>query len=565
MNAFDVKFFEEGSLGLSLVKSPTGFPVLKSEPKGQAKNRGIHAGDILIKLNGECLESWTFLDIMAGLRGAARPSILTFANLHDPELRMKYYGQREPLFFGGLGIKPQGVERSIAKLAVGIKKTESLSRPQIPPPRPERMSQNSWKQRTSEHSAPVIPPRPASMPRKSIAADSSENEKSQKSSIMQKLPSWSKWFKRTSRSKDDTIEKTPSLPPARPKDGPTAMRKSMPPPVTFRRPEKSVLAKANQRASAVLQERLGQNTTGYSGYSSGLLASNLDNSTDELVQGGVRRTITEEARDNIKESHPHLSPLSSETATVPTITMPKSTQDIAKQNIANSHPHLAISTDVPAIFEEKRDVSRMSKKGPAGLLRRNSWKSKGESTASIFSGTAVNEDNPESGAKIEQAGPEESRVTSPVQSTASNRFSNSSTSFIKPYSSVPLATKLKRRTSLSKSNSDETHSTHKAVARRGSINRRGATGIVSPSVAAPQPKAVAPEVPRVPPPRRKPPFKPKRKEVRALYDYDAQESDELSFKENDIIEMLEDLGTDWWNGKLNGKTGLVPKTYAVEI
>ena len=124
MNAFDVKFFEEGSLGLSLVKSPTGFPVLKSEPKGQAKNRGIHAGDILIKLNGECLESWTFLDIMAGLRGAARPSILTFANLHDAELRMKYYGRREPLFFGGLGIKPLGVERSIAKLAVGIKKTE---------------------------------------------------------------------------------------------------------------------------------------------------------------------------------------------------------------------------------------------------------------------------------------------------------------------------------------------------------------------------------------------------------------------------------------------------------
>ena len=164
-------------------------------------------------------------------------------------------------------------------------------------------------------------------------------------------------------------------------------------------------------------------------------------------------------------------------------------------------------------------------------------------------------EEPESGGKVEEGGSEGSRATSPVQSTDSNRFSNAS----KPYSPVPLATKLKRRTSLSKSNSDEAHSTHKAVARRGSINRRGVTGIVSPSVAAPLPNAAAPEVP---PPRRKPP---QRKEVRALYDYDAQESDELSFKENDIIEMLDDLGTDWWNGKLNGKTGLVPKTYAVEV
>ena len=53
--------------------------------------------------------------------------------------------------------------------------------------------------------------------------------------------------------------------------------------------------------------------------------------------------------------------------------------------------------------------------------------------------------------------------------------------------------------------------------------------------------------------------------MRALYDYDAQDTDELSFKENDVIEMLDDLGSDWWNGRLNGNVGLVPKTYAVEV
>ena len=70
--------------------------------------------------------------------------------------------------------EPQGVERSISKLASGIKTTESHSHPQSPLSCPDRMPQNSWKQPTSENSAPVIPLQPASMPGKSIAPNHDE-------------------------------------------------------------------------------------------------------------------------------------------------------------------------------------------------------------------------------------------------------------------------------------------------------------------------------------------------------------------------------------------------------
>ena len=52
-------------------------------------------------------------------------------------------------------------------------------------------------------------------------------------------------------------------------------------------------------------------------------------------------------------------------------------------------------------------------------------------------------------------------------------------------------------------------------------------------------------------------------EARAIYDYEARASDELSFKRHDIITVLsrdeEDEG--WYNGVLHGKTGLFPNNY----
>lgn len=48
----------------------------------------------------------------------------------------------------------------------------------------------------------------------------------------------------------------------------------------------------------------------------------------------------------------------------------------------------------------------------------------------------------------------------------------------------------------------------------------------------------------------------------ALYDYDAEEQEELSFKEGDVIEVIQRSDDGWWYGKLsNGKTGLFPSNF----
>jgi len=65
----------------------------------------------------------------------------------------------------------------------------------------------------------------------------------------------------------------------------------------------------------------------------------------------------------------------------------------------------------------------------------------------------------------------------------------------------------------------------------------------------------------------KPTQKKANKKVRALYDYTAQNPDELSFKAYDIIEVTEETNNsnDWWMGRLNSQVGLFPKTYIENI
>lgn len=62
-----------------------------------------------------------------------------------------------------------------------------------------------------------------------------------------------------------------------------------------------------------------------------------------------------------------------------------------------------------------------------------------------------------------------------------------------------------------------------------------------------------------PPPPPKP--SPKLPTCVALYPYDAQDTDELSFVPNDVIEIVKKDDSGWWMGKFNGREGLFPANY----
>lgn len=48
---------------------------------------------------------------------------------------------------------------------------------------------------------------------------------------------------------------------------------------------------------------------------------------------------------------------------------------------------------------------------------------------------------------------------------------------------------------------------------------------------------------------------------RALYDYDAQDASALSFRRNDIIEILSQEPSGWWDGLLGDERGWFPSNY----
>jgi len=53
--------------------------------------------------------------------------------------------------------------------------------------------------------------------------------------------------------------------------------------------------------------------------------------------------------------------------------------------------------------------------------------------------------------------------------------------------------------------------------------------------------------------------------ARALFDYEAANDTELSFKAGDILSVTEQDTSGWWYAELNGKQGFVPNNYVEEI
>ncbi|XP_062926523.1 proline-serine-threonine phosphatase-interacting protein 1-like isoform X3 [Mobula hypostoma] len=52
---------------------------------------------------------------------------------------------------------------------------------------------------------------------------------------------------------------------------------------------------------------------------------------------------------------------------------------------------------------------------------------------------------------------------------------------------------------------------------------------------------------------------------RVLYDYKAQNNDELDITANDIIQITEESEDGWWMASRNGQSGLVPSTYLEKV
>lgn len=54
-------------------------------------------------------------------------------------------------------------------------------------------------------------------------------------------------------------------------------------------------------------------------------------------------------------------------------------------------------------------------------------------------------------------------------------------------------------------------------------------------------------------------------QVRALYDFTAEEDDELGFSVGDVIEVLDRSDPSWWKGRLRGASGLFPANYTMPL
>ncbi|KAM6913636.1 GRB2-related adapter protein 2a [Lycodopsis pacificus] len=102
---------------------------------------------------------------------------------------------------------------------------------------------------------------------------------------------------------------------------------------------------------------------------------------------------------------------------------------------------------------------------------------------------------------------------------------------------------------------------HNQLAKKVGLEERahtiGHTGRSSPVPAACPPRRTSETMP--------PPQRASTQQVKALYDFHAEEDDELGFGAGDIIELLDRSDASWWKGRLRGKSGLFPANYTMQL
>lgn len=66
-------------------------------------------------------------------------------------------------------------------------------------------------------------------------------------------------------------------------------------------------------------------------------------------------------------------------------------------------------------------------------------------------------------------------------------------------------------------------------------------------------------------PKPSPKPRPRTPQCRALWAYDAQDTDELSFNADEVIDILSEDASGWWFGRLRGREGMFPGNYVEKI
>ncbi|KAM4597790.1 GRB2-related adapter protein 2a [Polymixia lowei] len=103
--------------------------------------------------------------------------------------------------------------------------------------------------------------------------------------------------------------------------------------------------------------------------------------------------------------------------------------------------------------------------------------------------------------------------------------------------------------------------THTQLTKRVGLEERahtiGHTGRSSPVSSAVVPRRTSETLP--------PPQRTATIQVKALYDFRAEEDDELGFCADDVIEVLDRSDASWWKGRLRGKCGLFPANYTSQL